>query len=212
MWSVLHVCHSLFSVYMRWIKQQHVHRRPDTLPLCRERCFRCLTPLVHTREVFFARSFGKGSLLRNEPQYPPPFFFLKTDHAAHGRQHATPRYRPLNKVRALEQPPAPRKRPEASTPRSTRSLSTCSMPLLSVLSLSLSSLSLFSITSSYSSLPPFPPPADSPRAPPPHLSHTSKSHASQHHHSAPRPIRLPHPPSHHRPADPAVHRVMACPL
>ena len=31
------------------------------------------------------------------------FFFLKTDQAAHGTQHATPRHRPLQTVRALEE-------------------------------------------------------------------------------------------------------------
>ena len=46
---------------------------------------------------------------------------------------------------------------------------------------------------------------------PPHASHTSKSHSTQHHPFVPRLNARPHPPSHVRPAAPVSLLCMACP-
>ena len=46
---------------------------------------------------------------------------------------------------------------------------------------------------------------------PPHASHTSKSHCSQHHHSSARLSARPHPPSHVKPAASVALLHMVCP-
>ena len=83
-------------------------------------------PPLHTGLVALRGTFSffcESSLLRNKPQYPTKghlyiyiyiyyiYIYLKTDQAAHGTQHATPRHRPLQTVRALERHPAHHKTP-----------------------------------------------------------------------------------------------------
>ena len=81
------------------------------------------TPPTHNREL---------------PSTQTPYYPLsQTGKAARGSQHATPRHRPLQKVRALEQHPAHHKRPNswhAVTPVASLHMS----PPMACLSLSLS--------------------------------------------------------------------------
>ena len=83
------------------------------------------TPPTHNRELQYPTT--------QTPYYP----LSQTGKAARGSQHATPRHRPLQKVRALEQHPAHHKRPNswhAVTPVASLHMS----PPMACLSLSLS--------------------------------------------------------------------------
>jgi len=160
------------------------------------------TPPTHNRELQYPTT--------QTPYYP----LSQTGKAARGSQHATPRHRPLQKVRALEQHPAHHKRPNswhAVTPVASLHMS----PPMASLSLSLSHSLTHSLADS-----PFlasstsPPPQPFPH--PPHPSHTAHVEvalcaAPPLRPAAARPIRLSHPPSHIRPAAPVARLTMACP-